>query len=190
MKILQVLFLLNVYKVDILGTEVLLWAQHCLTMNSKTQLYAVELYWCLLSVGASKRRNISLVYNLYFTIVAFRFPGNNIKWHHQQTIFSQPQPNHSLLPVVLGFLDSPVLLSVLFTTNTKHAPTLKQTSTRTQWHQMVSLCFPTELQSEMLQPCVHFFPKWTKEGFFSMKSKTCLVCLSGSLFLGLLQCHS
>lgn len=79
MKILQVLFLLNVYKVDILGTEVLLWAQHCLTMNSKTQLYAVELYGCLLSVGASKRRNISLVYNLYFTIVAFRFPGNNIK---------------------------------------------------------------------------------------------------------------
>lgn len=81
MKIVQVLFLLNVYKVDILGTEVLLWAQYCLTMNSVKSQSSMqcELYGCLLSVGVSKRRNISLVYNLYFTIVAFRFPGNNIK---------------------------------------------------------------------------------------------------------------
>lgn len=63
-------------------------------VGTKTQLYAGELYECLLSVGAPKCRNVSLVYNLYFTIVAFRFRGNNIKWHHQQPIFPQAQPTN------------------------------------------------------------------------------------------------
>lgn len=100
--------------------------------------------------------------------------GRSIKpwWHldFQETISayiiskrSSLNPSHSLLPVVLGFLGSPVLLSVLFTTNTKRAPTLKQTSTK---HSDVTLSvcgFPQNYSVATVRTVRRFFPKRAKE---------------------------